>query len=43
MILGLVINLLNFAFLCLAVFGHFDTFLDGGFGEEKSRIKTTSA
>ena len=29
MICGLVINLINFAFLSLAVFGHFDTFPDG--------------
>ena len=29
MICGLVINLINFAFLGLAVFSHFDTFLHG--------------
>ena len=28
--LGLLINLINFAFLSLAVFGHFDTFPGGG-------------
>ena len=32
MICGLVINLINFAFLSLAVFGHFDTFRDGWLG-----------
>ena len=35
MIGGLVINLINFAFLCLAVFGHFDTFPDGCVGGKK--------
>ena len=32
MIWGLVINLINFGFLSLAVFGHFDTFPDGWVG-----------
>ena len=32
MICGLVINLINFAFLSLAVFGHFDTFPGGWVG-----------
>ena len=40
MILSLVINLINFAFLSLAEFGHFDTF-PGGWGI--SRLKTISA
>ena len=45
--------MINFAFLSLAVFGHFDTFPDGwvvgwwggvgGWLEEKSRIKTNTA
>ena len=43
MICGLVINLINFAFLSLAVFGHFDTFPDGWLDGEKSRIKTNLA
>ena len=32
MICGLVINLINFSFLSLAAFGHFDTFPDGWVG-----------
>ena len=39
MICGLVINLINFAFLSLAVFGHFDTFPDGWLGGEKIKNK----
>ena len=39
MICGLVINLINFAFLSLAVFGHFDTFPDGWVGGWVGKIK----
>ena len=39
MICGLVINLINFAFLSLAVFGHFDTFPDGWVGGGKIKNK----
>ena len=46
---GLLANLINFSFLCLVVFGRFDTFLDGWWvggwvgGWGKSRLKTISA
>ena len=36
MIWGLIINLINFAFLCLAVFTHFDTFPDGCLGKNQA-------
>ena len=39
MICGLVINLINFAFLSLAVFGHFDTFPDGWVVGDKIKNK----
>ena len=39
MICGILINLINFAFLSLAVFGHFDTFPDGQLGGEKIKNK----
>ena len=43
-ILGLYTNMINCTFLCLVVFGHFHTFLDGWVGWwGKSRLKTISA
>ena len=46
MICGLDINLINFAFLSLAVFGHFDTFPDGwvvGGGKIKNKDQLSLA